>query len=169
MPNIRVDEEVYGYLNERGNTEDTFNDVIRRELGLTTSSKSEAKMFAKTVSQSEPTEGVDLEFIRKLMIRHFPQFNPESKHGTQLLKHVVQFLVAPSNWTTRDRQIAAAKRVAELEEVELQTVQDGAARRLDISIGEFRVRLEALEQEFLDQVSASGVKKTTAQSLVNKD
>ena len=33
-PMIRVDDEVYEHLNQRGRTEDSFNDVIRRELGL---------------------------------------------------------------------------------------------------------------------------------------
>ena len=34
MPTIRIDQEIYDYLNEKGKTADTFSDVLRRELGL---------------------------------------------------------------------------------------------------------------------------------------
>ena len=69
-------------------------------------------------------------------------------HCRQLVKLVRYFLRSPGNWPTKDREIVAAKKVAEEEDVTRETIQDGGTRRLGLNIEGFRKRLEAIEAEY---------------------
>ena len=147
MPIIRVDDEVYKYLNDQGKTEDAFNDVLRRVLGFEPRKKQLHDLPTHKTVKGEGRYVDDNESIERLMEKHLPPYLINPIHCRQLVKLVRYFLRSPGNWPTKDREIAAAKKVAEEEGVTRETIQDGGTRRLGLNIEGFRKRLEAIEAE----------------------
>jgi predicted CopG family antitoxin len=155
MPNIRIDEEVYQHLNEQGKTEDTFNDVLRRLLGFD-SLKKNLDRLPSTKSLISETAGEN-RMIEPLMEKWLPNsYLDNPVHRRQLVNHVRYFLLSPKDWSTKDRQISAAKKVSEEEGVKLETILDGGTRRLRINseqhlnIENFRGRLESIETDYIE-------------------
>lgn len=148
MPNIRIDDEVYQYLNEQGKTEDTFNDVLRRLLGLESARKRLDELPKNNAGISRSHTAGETEMIERLMEKHLPPFRKHSVHGRQLVKLVTCYLHSPTEWSVRDREIGAAKMVAKEEGVTRETIQDGATRRLGLDTEDFRRRLEPIDAEY---------------------
>ncbi len=152
MPMIRVDDEVYQHLNDRGKTEDTFNDVLRRILGLEakrrrSGERTPQERKART-TQTRSVPPNEMAELWSVIEKHLPPRLSNAVHRRQIEKLVVSFLEAPADWTTKDREISAARQVANEEGVTRETIQDGGTRRLGLDIEEFRRRLEAIEVEY---------------------
>jgi hypothetical protein len=154
VPMIRVDDEVYEYLNQRGRTEDSFNDVVRRELGL--SPKRPAVQQDPPGSSDEPGLGAvaaALGGVLSALDRHLPPHWSETpERRTQILKVVTLFLTTDKSWPTADRLACAADRVAKEHGIEVNTVKDKYGRQLyGAGTGQqterFRLALEAVEKE----------------------
>jgi hypothetical protein len=129
---IRIDDEVYEYLNQRGHTEDTFNDVLRRELGL--GQKKSSKGGTRSVSGSAGTttqEHLNASRLTPLLDKHLPSHWGDTRaRRDQILQVVEAFLNTPREWTTAEREVYAAKLVAKSLRVEVNTVQDKCTRQL---------------------------------------
>ena len=146
MPNIRIDDEVYKYINDRGKTEDTFNDVLRREFGLESAKKRLDELPTNEAGTLEYSED-EYQMVEVLMEQKFPALNnPVHKH--QLVKWVLYYLLLPVDWTVKNRSISAAKLLAKEEGVTRETIQDGGTRRLKLNIAEFRKKLEDFEKVY---------------------
>ncbi|MCH9020211.1 MAG: hypothetical protein IIA73_07595 [Proteobacteria bacterium] len=149
MPMIRIDDELYEFLNNQGRTEDAFNDVLRRLLGFERRKKryQVAPRDEETMRPTANLSASDTEPIERLMEKLFPPHN-NPVHRRQLVKVVWAYLHSPRDWPTKDRQIYAASKVAQEERVTRETIQDGCTRRLGLNIEKFRGRLENLEAEY---------------------
>ena len=153
MPMIRVDDEVYQHLNERGNTEDTFNDVIRRELGLpprkpsraVTRGDSETMPSTATASGEYPPTSI------AALDKHLPHHWSDTRaRREQILDVFAAFLGMPKDWGITKRHLAACKIVARQRGVTIQTVEDKCGRQLygqGQLMQQFRAALEAAEAE----------------------
>lgn len=154
-PMIRVDDEVYEYLNQRGRTEDSFNDVIRRELGL--SPKRQAARQDPPASSDEPSPRAVAaalgSVLSEALDRHLPSHWSETpERRTQILEVVTLFLTTDKSWPTADRLVYAAERVAKERCIEVNTVKDKYGRQLyGAGTGQqterFRLALEAVEKD----------------------
>lgn len=148
MPNIRIDDEVYQHLNEQGKTEDTFNDVLRRLLGFDSARKRLNELPKKDSGNSLSHTAGETEMIERLMEKHLPPHLSNPVHRRQLVKLIEYFLLAPDEWSVKDREIEAAKMAAKVEGVTRETIQDGGTRRLGLNMAGFRKRLEAIEADY---------------------
>lgn len=153
VPMIRIDEEVYEYLNQRGHTEDTFNDVLRRELGL--GQKKSSRGGTRSMSGSTGTtrlEHLNALRLTPLLDKHLPPHWGDARaRRDQILQVVEAFLNTPNEWTTAEREVHAAKLVAKSLGVEVNTVQDKCARQLfgeGTVMQHFHAALMAIELEW---------------------
>lgn len=147
MPTIRIDQDIYDYLNERGKTVDTFNDVLRRELGV------EPKPVQKRPSQVGSSEVSAEGKLREVLDAHLPSHWVGTRAREEEIRMViVEFLRLPGTWTTKDREIAARKSVAERLGIDPTTVSDKYTRQLygegGGQVRRFRDALERIEQDF---------------------
>lgn len=149
-PMIRVDDEVYEYLNQQGRTEDSFNDVIRRELGLELRKPAAAKPLASMdheVKQAMDTNKLKAveDALNRLLPPHWAN---APKRRNQIFEVVSAFLHTPKEWGTAEREVHAAKLVAERRGIDVNTVQDKCGRQLygeGSLMQQFRNALERLE------------------------
>jgi hypothetical protein len=151
MPMIRVDDEVYEYLNQRGRTEDSFNDVIRRELGLSPKTQ--------TARQGSKTDGprsmaaAPASKLSEALDRHLPPHWSETpERRAQILEVATVFLRTDKSWPAADRLGHAAEHVAKDHDIEINTVKDKYGRQLyGTGTGQqterFRLALEAVEKD----------------------
>jgi hypothetical protein len=152
---IRVDDEVYEHLNQRGRTEDSFNDVIRRELGLppkrqTTPQEPQSPDDTNPRAVAKALAPVLLTALDGHLPPHWSE-TPERR--AQILEVAMLFLTTDQSWSTADRQLHAARRVAKEHGVDVNTVQDKCGRQLygtgtGQQIERFRSALEAVEKDF---------------------
>lgn len=174
---IRVDDEVYAFLNGRGRTEDSFNDVIRRELGLTpkkllargrpeedlndvlpreVDARIHPTASAERSSPSEVCAVLHSEEIVASLNRHLsPHWSDTPARREQILELVLAFLKTSRDWSTADRQLYAARQVAAAHRVEVNTVQDKCGRQLygtgaGQQIERFRSALDRVEHELIE-------------------
>ena len=160
-PMIRVDDEVYEYLNQRGRTEDSFNDVIRRELQLSPKRQS-ARQNSPTLDDSTPRAVAAAlgSLLSEALDRHLPPHWSETpERRTQILEVVTLFLTTDKSWPTADRLVYAAERVAKERGVEVNTVKDKYGRQLyRTGTGQqterFRLALEAVEKDLRSEEGA---------------
>lgn len=156
-PMIRVDDEVYEHLNQRGRTEDSFNDVIRRELGLPAKrqalpqvSRSPNHLGPRAVAEALAPA------LTAALDRHLPPHWSETpERRAQILEVATLFLTTDQSWSTAERQLDAARRVAKEHNVEVETVQTKCGRELYGTgtgplIERFRSALEAVERDLSD-------------------
>jgi len=129
---IRVDDEVYERLNELGRTEDSFNDVVRRVLGLASK-----KVNARALPSSSAVEDKGVSEVRKdielfgIIDRHLPAHWKETEaRRDQIMEVVKNFLRMPSNIPVPERHRKAAKEVAKGRGVEENTVLDKCGRQI---------------------------------------
>lgn len=158
MPMIRVDSEIYELLNEKGRTEDTFNDVLRRELGLP--SRKSGRQSQAHLSPTTPpvghaaARGANSELESVLHRRLPPHWADTPARKIQIVEVVQKFLQTPGNWDTKDRHLYAVKAVAAERNLTIQTVADKCGRQL-YGEGElqprFRRALDAIEMDLRDQ------------------
>jgi hypothetical protein len=157
-PMIRVDDEVYEQLNQRGRTEDSFNDVIRRELGLP--SKKQA-MPQDSRSTDDPNPRAIAEALAPALVAALdchlpPHWSETPERRSQILEVATLFLTTDQSWSTVERQLYAARRVAKEHRVDVNTVQDKCGRQLygtgtGQQIERFRSALEAVEKNLRDR------------------
>ena len=147
MPTIRIDQDIYDYLNERGKTADTFNDVLRRELGLSRKSPPKVPFY-----RNHTEEATDAK-MRQFADRHLPPHwahTPARKK--EILMVIEEVLRQPEDWSVADREIAARKTVAKSLGIDSTTVRDKYTRQLYGNGGDqgrrFRDALERIEQDF---------------------
>lgn len=160
-PNIRIDQEVYDYLNARGNTEDSFNDVLRRELGLSEQSKRKAITINQEPITPTPEEDRSLKEGLGEIIASMNEYLPSEWSGSpsreeQILKVTLAYLTqTPRDLTVDDRQKMAARIVAGEFGVTVETVQDKCGRQLFGNgtgvIDRFRACLIRIEEDLIDR------------------
>jgi len=152
-PMVRIDHEVYEYLNQRGRTEDSFNDVIRRELGLPP--KRQPKALSSSAGRGPDTEASDVQpqRLEEALDRLLPPYWSATRaRRTQIREVALAFLRTPPQWTTEERHLHAARQVASAHGIEVTTVHDKCGRQLygtgsHPQIGQFRMALLRLEEE----------------------
>jgi hypothetical protein len=149
MPMIRVDDEVYERLAEMGRMADSYNDVLRRVLGLPKKEKSRKAV----PTPMAPDEGFLVQFF-SVADKHLPKhWSHSKKRMMQILWVIAEFLKAPKNLSTGERQLIAAKQVAKEFGVEVPTVQDKCGRQLygtgtGQQMERFRRALEKIEADW---------------------
>lgn len=149
MPMIRVDDEVYERLTEMGRMADSYNDVLRRLLGLP-----EKEKLKKTRPTPLVPEEEDLHQFLSATDKHLPEHWSHSRERmSQILWVVAEFLNTPKNLSMRQRQLIAVKQVAKKFGVMVPTVQDKCGRQLygtgtGQQIERFRQALEKIEADW---------------------
>lgn len=151
MPMIRVDEEIYEFLNQRGRTEDTFNDVLRRELGLGSKKRSGHRIDREHKVENQTKNSSGASSLTSLVDKHLPaHWRSTRARGDQILRVVTTYLRTPKEWDSSRRELSAAQQVANELGVEVTTVQDKCTRQLfgdGAVIQNFRAALEAIEAD----------------------
>ena len=98
MPMIRVDEEVYAALGNKGTAADSYNDVLRRELSLPDRRVHELRRRGVMKSDKQ-----DLNDLMMTVDRHLPgHWSQAHTRMYQILRVVAGFMNAPSNLSTAE-------------------------------------------------------------------
>lgn len=152
MPTIRIDQEIYDYLNEKGKTADTFSDVLRRELGLDQKPTKGQIMRHLITGLADDQRSHSVEAIRGATDRHLPpHWASTPAREAQIIRVVKEFVRMPRNLSVEDREIAARKRVAEFLGIDPNTVFDKYGRQLYGDGGgqaaKFRTALRKIESD----------------------
>lgn len=147
MPNIRIDDEVYMYLNNKGKVEDSFNDVLRRELGL------DHKKVEYRFKTNMPLHKEDREMLTGIVDKHLPShWRATSARQKETLMVIERFLETPGLGDVMERELRARKQVAKELNLTAETIQDKYCRQLYRGQGSyilrFRAALEKIEEDF---------------------
>jgi len=155
MPTIRVDDDVYEALRNRGKTGDSFSDVLRPLLGL-------GSMGRRAPGPSSAKEGVKtgldegaLGRLDQIASKYLPpHWNDAPQRRNQILATIATFVSQPSTTASvADRHLLAAKHVAATAHVKLTTVIDKCGRQLygvgePDQMGRFRTALMSIEADW---------------------
>ena len=171
MPVIRIDMEVYVALNEMGKTEDTFDSVLRRLLGL--SQKVRGNIHKEHLKSEFSENGFSMmdrevpleddEIISDILFEvidiHLPAHWASSpKRGRQILMVVYGVLSQDFSSPIEDRHQRAAAAVAEKFGISRETVHDKCMRQLfgnGSGLSErFRDALLEIEKDYWARIAA---------------
>jgi len=162
MPTIRVDDDVFEELRNRGKTGDSFSNVLRPLLGLalkkrrTTGRAAQMEKIPEHLREKLGLMSSDTaERLEELLSKHLPEhWNNAPMRRDHILSVVYEFLTKePTSASITDRHLWATKRVADRDHVEVTTVLDKCGRQL-YGVGEsgqmeqFRAALARIEIEW---------------------
>ena len=129
---IRVDDEVYEALTKRRLPEESYNDGLKRLLGLARKAHVAVDQALKDMGVEEMADDQPLLDLIDVIDRYIPpRWADGPERARQIIWVVVTFLKqTPSDWTIRDRYNSSLNSVATRLGVRSRTVRDKCVRQL---------------------------------------
>lgn len=132
MPMIRVDDQVYEVLTNCRMGEESYNDALKRLLGLAPKVPVGVDQAMNEIGVEQMADDQPLRDLVAAIDRYLPPHWADGpERARQLIWVVVTFLKeTPANWPLRDRYNSALKSVAKRLGVRGRTVRDKCVRQL---------------------------------------